>query len=137
MQALREKQLLRRSYRGVLSDPVRLRAKQPYRAPVAGALLSRSGRQIVGDLLACDTVRDIGLFDEFKVDRLRRKLLKSDRVSEFDNMLLAGIVSTQRVYQQLGDGARRLSPASPPDLFIDRRHPQAVSAPPWPERSSA
>ena len=126
LRGLRDKDMLRSAFSGLLPEEIQRRPKQPYRAPIAGALLDpkRSGR--IAEMLSPSRIDEVGLFDGKKVGRLLQKLGGSTGASEFDSMLIAGIASTQLVHDVLIKNRRGGSPAPPPDLVVDRRAPCSI-----------
>ncbi len=119
---LDEKHLLKKALRPVLPPEIVSRSKQPYRAPIVNCLLAAAGGQLATDLLADAAIQRAGLFDAEKVNRLMKKLRTVERPSEIDSMALAGILSSQIIYQQfVEDFCARCHSAIRPDLIIDKR----------------
>src|SRR5262249_29444298 len=63
LKALREKYILRKSMRGILPDAIRLRVKQPYRAPDSESFLAPSAPRYVADVMSREAIRAAGYFD--------------------------------------------------------------------------
>lgn len=121
IRGMNEKYILKRCLDGVLPQDILMRAKQPYRAPVSNALLGEDGK-LVKEYLNSAVLDQTGLFDSKKVGFLLNKVERSKKVSEIDNMSLAGILSTQIIYDQFIDASKgTLTEPAPPDMFIDRR----------------
>jgi asparagine synthase (glutamine-hydrolysing) len=121
IRGMNEKYLLKRCLDGVLPQKILMRAKQPYRAPVSNALLGEDGK-LVKEYLNSAVLDQTGLFDSKKVGFLLNKVERSKKVSEIDNMSLAGILSTQIIHDQFIDASKgTLTEPAPPDMFIDRR----------------
>lgn len=95
IRGLTEKYLLKRATRGLVPDAIRLRTKQPYRAPDAESFFDR-GRpaDYVDDLFAETRLRDIGLFDVGAVRKLFEKCRSGRAIGFADNMAFIGILST-------------------------------------------
>jgi asparagine synthase (glutamine-hydrolysing) len=115
---LNEKVLLKKALADVLPRSIVERDKHPYRAPIKQRLLDENNLSAFSPdaLLAC------GVFDEKKVPRLIDKLQKREQASEFDNMALTGIYSTQTVYGQFVQSfASGELPEVPVNIVVDRR----------------
>lgn len=121
IRGMREKFILKKTFRHCLPEKIVSRPKQPYRAPLKPALL-HDGWPMLRQQLAVDSLRQAGLFDPARVQKFVHKLERQARISESDGMALTGIVSAQLVHERfianfsrpaLGMG-RRL-------LIIDRR----------------
>jgi asparagine synthase (glutamine-hydrolysing) len=106
LRGLTEKYVLRRAAQGLLSDAVRLRVKQPYRAPESQSFF-RGGcaEGYVSELLDARRLREAGYFDAQAVQRLVAKCRDGRAVGFGDNMAFVGILSTMLV----------------DDLFVRRR----------------
>ena len=121
IRGMNEKYLLKKCLEKVLPREIVKRAKQPYRAPVSSALLEDGGA-LVREYLDKKALDRTGLFDSRKVTFLLRKLEKSGKVSEIDNMSLAGIMSTQIVHDRFaGNLPEESVQPVPPDIFFDQR----------------
>jgi len=99
IRGLQEKYILKRSARGLLPPPIWQRHKQPYRAPIHPAFFALP-LDYVEELLSPEAIRASGIFDADTVARLARKCRTGARVSEGDDMALAGVLSTQLLYHQ-------------------------------------
>ena len=96
---LNEKTLLKKAFKNIVPDEIVNRPKHPYRAPIKQGLLT--GRtDIIGDVCSETKMKESGLFDYNKVNKLITKLNKFERASEFDNMALIGVLSSQVLYDQ-------------------------------------
>jgi len=118
---LKEKYLLKKVSRGIVPDRIIDRPKQPYRAPISQGLLMEKS-SYAHDLLSEHSLKETNLFDAPKVTLLLNKLRRSDKVSEFNNMAIAGILSSQIIHDKFIDGIHA-NPAEPvsPNLFFDKR----------------
>ena len=106
IRGLTEKYLLRRALDGLLPDAVRLRIKQPYRAPDSQSFFfDGEPLDYVADLMSASRLRAAGYFDATAVGRLFDKC-RSGRVAGFaDNQAFVGILSTMLLHHQFVDGA--------------------------------
>lgn len=75
--------------------------------PIVDCLLGAGGRSVAAETLDEGTIADAGLFDLPKVKRLLAKLRVVERPGEIDSMALAGIVSSQIIWQQFVAGFPR------------------------------
>jgi asparagine synthase (glutamine-hydrolysing) len=118
---MREKHLLKNVFKGILPDAIVQRPKQPYRAPVSPSLLNEAARSYTDDLLSDGALRNAGFFDPGRVALLVGKARRSGALSEFDNMALAGILSTQLLHRQYVEQFpwRATKPAAP-RICVDR-----------------
>ena len=97
MKVLNEKYLLKQAVRRYLPAAIVDRHKQPYRAPdVAGAAVTDG---MARHCLSEQAVRNSGLFDAAKVDKLTNKAARG-RLSTTESQALTGILTTQLVHQQ-------------------------------------
>jgi asparagine synthase (glutamine-hydrolysing) len=101
---LTEKALLRRSFAHLLPESICRRNKHPYRTPIKQGLLNETHRAYVRDMLTGSGVTRAGLFNPEKVSRLLDRLESRPHSSETDNMALAGLLSTQSLYEQFMTG---------------------------------
>jgi asparagine synthase (glutamine-hydrolysing) len=107
IRGLREKYILKKSAQGLLPPQVWQRRKQPYRAPIHPAFFAPPssppmGRKERGDyveaMLLPEAIQASSIFDPNAVARLVRKCQAGARVSEGDDMALAGVLSTQLLH---------------------------------------
>jgi len=119
---LKEKYILKKSFRGIVPDAIANRPKQPYRAPVSSMLSSLELDDPMRSLLSCTSLEQSGLFHPKKVARLLEMIKSGQPVSETDNMALAGILTAQLLHQQF---IANFKPGEDdtfvPDMLIDRR----------------
>jgi len=97
---LNEKFILKKAFQGILPEKIYLRNKHPYRASISESLLNSKSKSYVQDLLSDSNLKQSGLFHIPKVNRLIRKLQRTNSSGEIDNMALVGILSTQLIYEQ-------------------------------------
>lgn len=98
LRVLDEKHVLKEAVRGLLPEGIRVRSKQPYRAPDSQSFFVE-GRPLdyVGDLLGEHRVREGGLFDPPAVRKLYEKCRSGRAIGFADNMAFVGILSTMLV----------------------------------------
>jgi asparagine synthase (glutamine-hydrolysing) len=125
MKVLNEKYLLKRAVKGLVPEDVRLRKKQPYRAPDSASFLTSTGELVdyASDLLSPSKIAASGLFNPQAVDRLVAKARGGQISSTKDNMGLVGILSTQLLVNRfIGDftheQARRNTPVRRRELPV-------------------
>jgi asparagine synthase (glutamine-hydrolysing) len=96
LRGMKEKHLLHRWAREHLSPTLPKRAKQPYRAPDAGAFFNDSRPPEYRDeLLDRKAVAETGWFDPAAVDGLVRRCRAGRAVGFLENQALVGILSAQ------------------------------------------
>ena len=103
IKGLNEKYILKQAAKGFVTDAIRKRPKQPYRAPIREVFFANeSEKDYVDDFLSKDSLKKAGYFNPRKVGLLVKKLRKpkSHVSSEFQNMALVGILSTQILHDQ-------------------------------------
>jgi asparagine synthase (glutamine-hydrolysing) len=120
MRGLNEKYLLKRAFRGMIPQSIARRAKQPYRAPIRELFYALAPSDYVDDLLCEEYLRDYGYFNPKKVSRLYGKFRASGAsfASEFENMALIGVLSTQLLHQQFVKGDRLRCGQLRPDRIV-------------------
>ncbi len=123
---LNEKFLLKKLFRGSLPDSITQRAKHPYRAPITQTLLNNS-TDYIDEMLCGNSITQAGIFDPLKTPRLIQKLRSPNKSSEVDGMALAGILSTQIIYDRfIKQRPRSTSPIGKLSVFIDKRSNMTV-----------
>jgi asparagine synthase (glutamine-hydrolysing) len=98
LNGLNEKYLLKKIMDGKLPQSVVARPKQPYRAPIATALLN-GNNTLVDDYLSHSVNDELSIFDSNMVNNLLNRMSKSPQVSEIDAMALMLILSTQIIHR--------------------------------------
>lgn len=99
----REKYILRRLARRLLPERVVERAKFPYRAPGAEALVGPSAPPWSRELLGAPALERTGIFDGGKVSALVARLERRTAApSEADNAALVAVATTQLLAQRFG-----------------------------------
>ncbi len=117
LRGLREKWLLRQLGRKLLPGEIWQRRKRPYRAPIHRSFFNTSdpATAYVRTALSEDAVREAGIFDPQAVAQFVRKASSGASLSEIDDMTLAGVLSTQLVYDQFVKNFRTRLTALQPD----------------------
>jgi asparagine synthase (glutamine-hydrolysing) len=100
LRGLDEKYLLKQVAQAWLPAEIRRRPKRPYRAPIYRSFFSGHTPEYVHDLLSPRAIATFGLFKPGAVSQLVAKIEAGKRLSETDDMALAGILSSQLVYMQ-------------------------------------
>jgi len=121
MRVLREKHLLKQTFRDVLPSAIVQRPKYPYRAPDAMALVHGPCRQEVLDGLSPEAVARRGLFRPQAVSRLLDRVQRTEEPAARDNMALVLVYSAHAVHDQLIDGAMEPSALPPLTTRVDLR----------------
>jgi len=105
---LHEKRVLKRAAVGLVPASTLVRPKQPYRAPVQGALRGAIASGQWDQWLGPGPLRDAGLFDPETAARLLDKCAVGADLGEPDEMALVGMVSTQMLFSQFVSQPRRV-----------------------------
>ena len=100
LMGLQEKYLLKQAMDGLLPDSVRLRTKQPYRAPDSASFFA-GGRLVdyAADALSPGRLAQAGIFDADAVAKLIAKCQAGRVIGFADNMAFVGILSTMLLHQ--------------------------------------
>jgi asparagine synthase (glutamine-hydrolysing) len=112
---LTEKYLLRMLVKEWLPDEIWRRPKKPYRAPIHRSFFNEDTQDYVHDLLSAGALDDTGFFKKASVAQMINKIKSGMRLSETDDMALAGIISTQLVSEQFVKDFRLSNPLSEDD----------------------
>ena len=118
LRGLREKWLLRQLGRKLLPEEIWQRRKRPYRAPIHRSFFNTDdgATDYVQAMLSEEAINEAGLFNPRAVAQLARKAASGANLCEVDDMALAGILSTQLVYNQFVKTFKtRLSSLRPDD----------------------
>jgi asparagine synthase (glutamine-hydrolysing) len=100
LRGLTEKYLLKQLGKQWLPAEIWQRPKRPYRAPIHRSFFNQETPDYVPELLSPQKINETGLFKSEAVNQLVQKIQQGSRVSESEDMALAGILSTQLVHQQ-------------------------------------
>lgn len=95
---LNEKYILKKVFKDSLPKEILYRAKNPYRAPIRNSFFDNNDFN-AEDILSEEKLIQSGVFNPSKVKLLLQKAKKSNSLSELDNMALAGIISTQLLFE--------------------------------------
>ncbi len=106
LMGLDEKYLLKRAMGGWLPESIRLRRKQPYRAPDSQSFFGPGGQadEATAELLSESRLADAGLFDPVAVRRLVAKCAAGRAQGFGDNMAFVGILSTMWLHEHFVRG---------------------------------
>lgn len=119
---LKEKYILKKAFLGILPDSIALRPKHPYRAPIAGSLFSPAAEEQTRTMLSEASLRQSGLFDPKRVNRLLQNTAQANRTSETDDMALTGILTSQLIHNRFVENFSRPAAGTlTPQLTVDRR----------------
>ncbi len=116
---LKEKYLLKRLSSKWLPQQIWQRRKRPYRAPIHRSFFQDGAAEWVYTLLSPQWLRRAGYFKPEAVNQMVRKLESGKPLGETDDMALAGILSTQLVFQQFVYDFKMPPPAA--DIEIRKR----------------
>jgi asparagine synthase (glutamine-hydrolysing) len=121
IRGLSEKSILKKLYKDILPPTILNRPKHPYRAPIKNSLLNKN-LEYVEYYLSGEKIRKYNLFNPLMVQKLVEKLSKAGEASEFDNMALVGILTTQIFYDTFIENfdTQRIKP-SVFDVIVDKR----------------
>ena len=102
IKGLKEKYILKQVSEGLVTDRVKARPKQPYRAPIREVFFDGKDGDYVDHFLSEESVKRAEYFDPKKVGLLVNKYKKADASfsNEFQNMAVVGILSTQILHDQ-------------------------------------
>ncbi len=101
IKVLREKFILKKAAIGLIPETIRVRFKQPYRAPEADCFFRPKRAEYLDDLLSQRRLQQQGLFHPPAVAQLVRKFEAGTAIGVKDNMAMVGIVSTSLLMEEL------------------------------------
>jgi len=125
LNGMTEKYLLRQLARKWLPEQIWTRRKRPYRAPIHRSFFGTEGPlSYVQELLSNESIEAAGLFNPDAVQNMTARLNAGGRLGETDDMALAGIISTQLVWDQFVNrfSTHKPDPIQPEELTRDIRH---------------
>ena len=99
LNGLNEKFLLKKMSAGKIPDSISKRSKQAYRAPVSESFFNTAAPAYIAEILSDNSLKSFGLFNHERVKSLIAKIKTQKNISEVDQMAIAGILSTQLLYQ--------------------------------------
>ena len=111
MKVLDQKYLLKQVARGLIPESIRMRHKQPYRAPDGKSFFCPAGKY-AEDILSAERIKREGIFNSQAVAALVTKFKSGRPTSTKDDMALVGILSTEILMER----------------FMDHREPRGVVA---------
>lgn len=122
IRGLNEKYLLKKVFNDLLPQRIINRPKNPYRAPIKNSFINNKFLNM--DLiLSSGKIYQAGVFDPDKVNLLLKKAQRTEALSELDNMALAGIISTQFLYEDFINYKRLNVPSDYNfNMLIDKRN---------------
>ncbi len=101
LRGIDEKHILKRAVSDLLPDEIWNRPKRPYRAPIHRSFFpDKRPLPWVQEILSTEKVESAGCFNPNAVASLNKKIERFGQLSESDDMTLAGVLSTQLVYEQ-------------------------------------
>ena len=122
IRGLNEKFILKKVYEDIIPKNILKRPKHPYRAPIRNSLLNKN-LKYVDEYLSEDKIKKFNLFNPIMVTKLKQKLSMQNEVSEFDNMALVGILSSQILSSIFIENFHsKLIKPEPFDITFDRRN---------------
>lgn len=130
---LDEKHVLKRAAQSQIPAEIVRRKKQPYRTPNALCFVGKDSPSYVDEALSGACIRAANIFDPVAIERLRTKCRTHAQtgdgdLSNFDNMALVGVLSTQLLFQQFvadrPEGRHRLRLC----VDVDLQHPSGAYA---------
>ncbi|MBN2392357.1 MAG: asparagine synthase (glutamine-hydrolyzing) [Anaerolineae bacterium] len=113
IRGLREKHILKESAAGFLPPKIIERYKQPYRAPIHRAFLAQP-LDYVTNLLSPEGIARSGVFAPEPIAHLLRKYEARGEFSEFEDMALVGVLSTQLLHHEFVENFDRSLPEIEP-----------------------
>jgi asparagine synthase (glutamine-hydrolysing) len=121
IRGLNEKFILKKIYKDILPQSILNRPKHPYRAPIKNSLLNKN-LQYVDYYLSEEKLKSYNLFNHSMVKILKDKLTRAENSSEFDNMALVGILTTQILNDRFIENfdTHKIKPSTF-DIVFDRR----------------
>jgi asparagine synthase (glutamine-hydrolysing) len=134
LHVLDEKHVLKRAAARHVPEEIRMRTKQPYRAPDALSFVAPGVGGWLEEALSPDEIARAGVFDAELVLRLKKKMTErrdDAQVSHTDNMALVGAVSTQLLYRQVLHATQPSGDDVRFETFVDR---SSSPSPPQPTR---
>lgn len=99
LNSLNEKFILKKLSKGRIPESITKRSKQAYRAPISDSFCNADAPPEIQEILSTDTIKDFGIFNPDKVNKLISNINQKKNISEIDQMAITGIVSTQLLYK--------------------------------------
>lgn len=96
MMGLKEKFILKHTFKDLVPPEIVNRPKQPYRSPIHQCFLENNK---ASTMLSRDAIEQFGYFEPSAVKKLTGKMKNGMMLSERENMAVVGIVSTQLLHE--------------------------------------
>ncbi len=122
MKVLQQKYLLKQAVKGLIPESIRMRHKQPYRAPDGRSFFGHKDNYI-DDTLSPDRIKHDGIFDPRATNVLVQKFRSGRETSVRDNMAFIGVLSTTLFIDRFVRG--RGGPTTPHSSTKDWFHTEA------------
>lgn len=125
LRGLDEKHILKRAVSDLLPPEIWNRPKRPYRAPIHRSFFpEKRPLPWVHEMFSTTNLEAAGCFNPLAAANLVKKIERLGTLSESDDMALAGILSTQLVYEQFIANRPQAHPLTAQDDIrrIDRSH---------------
>ncbi|GAP10760.1 asparagine synthase [Bellilinea caldifistulae] len=100
LRGLNEKYLLRKFASGFLPPEIWKRKKKPYRAPIKSSFFSNHQPEYLADLVSEENLQKSDLFNKLAVKKLFLKASNENQLSEIEEMVVVGIISTLLLFDQ-------------------------------------
>ncbi len=117
LNGLREKHILKEAFADLVPSSILNRPKQPYRAPDAASFFSGETPEWVKEVTAEPYINQAGIFNPPAVKKLMDKCKATGgiKMSNSDNMRIAGILSTMLTYKHIirKEGMTAATPPQP------------------------
>ena len=126
LNGLNEQYLLKKLASKWLPDNIANRTKRPYRAPIHRSFFNDDTADYVTELLSPEQIQESGFFKPAAVNQMARKVQNGMRLSETDDMALAGVISTQLIYSQFIKDFRTQRPVTDSDNIKICYGPQSL-----------
>ncbi|MGI0076080.1 MAG: asparagine synthase (glutamine-hydrolyzing) [Nitrosopumilaceae archaeon] len=114
-----EKYLLKCAMKELIPESVRMRKKQPYRAPDAISFFNQELPEYVTELLASDCISRYNYFNASGVAGLLAKLQAGKNITFKDDTAFVGILSTQLLHQQYVEDFQLCPPPTADEILIN------------------
>jgi asparagine synthase (glutamine-hydrolysing) len=105
LRGLKEKEILRRWARRILSPSISGRGKQPYRAPDAPSFFAANAPSYIADILSSEAILSVGIWSPRAVAGLVRRCRSGQAISIRENQALLAVLSTQLWHHQFVNSA--------------------------------
>jgi asparagine synthase (glutamine-hydrolysing) len=135
LDGMNDKVVLRRIAQKRLPESIWRRKKQPFRAPIAGALFGAEGRERYRDLLSPASLAEHGLCNAAVVSQLLRRVEEGKPLGEREEMGLVGVLTLTILARHLGAGfaghaaqGRAWLEGSVRNIFVDQSSQASQSA---------